>query len=208
MKLCSYVVVHDKGLAPNPFWGYCTLAVCTPNHMGIRLEQGDWIVGFSPVEKNNKIVYAMQVSEIISFDDYYSDPRFADKKPVVKGTWKQKCGDNMYFRDDNGEWCQHSSLFHRDPEIIEKDIKHPRVFVSEYFYYFGDKMTTVPIEYCDLVWKRQGCKCNHNPDIALSFLRWLEKKFKPGVLGMPTDLIARDASDNNVNCSDNRVDIL
>ena len=34
-----YIAVLDTGLAPNPFWGYCTLAVCTPNHMGIRLDQ-------------------------------------------------------------------------------------------------------------------------------------------------------------------------
>ena len=44
MKLYSYVMIYDTGFAPNPFWGYCTLATCKP---GIRrpAEQGDWIIG-------------------------------------------------------------------------------------------------------------------------------------------------------------------
>jgi hypothetical protein len=33
-KLRSYIVRVDTGLAPNPFWGFCTLALCTPNHQG------------------------------------------------------------------------------------------------------------------------------------------------------------------------------
>lgn len=76
MRLCSYVVKNDKGLAPNPFWGYCTLALCTPNHMGIKAEKGDWLVGNSSVAKGNKLIFAMQVEEILSFDQYYNDPRF------------------------------------------------------------------------------------------------------------------------------------
>ena len=32
--------MHDTGFAPNPFWGYCTLAVCTPNHMGVQTSEG------------------------------------------------------------------------------------------------------------------------------------------------------------------------
>ena len=25
--LCTYVLTSDTGLAPNPYWGWCTLAV-------------------------------------------------------------------------------------------------------------------------------------------------------------------------------------
>jgi Nucleotide modification associated domain 2 len=41
MKVYSYVVRCDTGFAPNPFWGYCTLAACTPNHMGIHIQIED-----------------------------------------------------------------------------------------------------------------------------------------------------------------------
>ena len=33
MKICTYTMTSDTGFAPNPFYGYCTLAACTPNHM-------------------------------------------------------------------------------------------------------------------------------------------------------------------------------
>ena len=42
--LFSYVVAHDGGSAPNPFWGVCTLVICKPDIR--RVAQIDnWIVG-------------------------------------------------------------------------------------------------------------------------------------------------------------------
>ena len=32
MKLYSHIFTADTGLAPNPFHGYCTSALCTPSH--------------------------------------------------------------------------------------------------------------------------------------------------------------------------------
>ncbi len=85
MRLCSYVVKFDAGLAPNPYGEYCTLAVCTPNHMGIKLTKGDWIMGTETVARGNKLIYAMQVDEVLYFDTYYHDPRFETKKPATSG---------------------------------------------------------------------------------------------------------------------------
>lgn len=187
MKLYSYIVSKDLGLAPNPFWGYCTVALCTPNHMGIKAEFGDWIVGFSPASQGNQVVYAMQVSEILSFDEYYNDRRFAKKKPDLKGSWKEICGDNLYYKDPQGNWTQHRTFFHREPEVIEKDLRHPFVFVAEKYYYFGDKAVSAPVDYQNLVWKRQGCKCQHDPLIVESFLNWLKTNFVLGVHGTPKD---------------------
>ncbi|WP_155628852.1 Nmad2 family putative nucleotide modification protein [Burkholderia stagnalis] len=47
MKLLKYVMTSDSGLAPNPYFGVCSLALCTPNHMNAKLKPGDWIVGHS-----------------------------------------------------------------------------------------------------------------------------------------------------------------
>lgn len=187
MKLYSYVVVKDLGLAPNPFWGYCTLAVCTPNHMGIRVKKGDWIIGTSPASQGSKLVYAMQVSKRLSFEVYYADERFAKKKPNVKGSWREKCGDNMYYKDQHDRWVQHRTIYHRDTKAIKQDLKNPFVFVAEKFYYFGDKAVTFPVKFQDLVWKRQGCKSNHDPKIVEKFLNWLTTNYTSGVLGNPKD---------------------
>jgi len=89
MKLCTYIVREDTGLAPNPFWGVCTLAVCTPNHQGSRLNVGDWIVGFLPKKRGYRFLYAMQISEILGLDDYYHDDRYVAKRPDLRGSWQE-----------------------------------------------------------------------------------------------------------------------
>jgi hypothetical protein len=187
MKLFSYVVKIDRGLAPNPFWDYCTVAVCTPNHMGIKAQQGDWIIGTSPVSRGRKLAYAMEVSESLPFEKYFADVRFEKKKPNVKGSWRERCGDNMYYRDQQGQWVQHRTFLHQSAEDRKKDLKYPVVFVAEHFYYFGDKAITIPIEFQELALKRQGCKGNHDPEVVVKFLKWLKKNFSSGVLGDPID---------------------
>lgn len=187
MKLYSYIVTIDHGLAPNPFWGYCTLAACTPNHMGIKAQKDDWIIGTSPKSQGNKLVYAMKISEILSFETYYADVRFEKKKPVVEGSWRERVGDNMYYKDQQGKWIQHRTIQHRSAELIKQDLKYHVVFIAEYFYYFGDKEITIPIEFQELIRKTQGYKCNHEPGLVKRFLNWLEVSFDPGVLGNPKD---------------------
>jgi hypothetical protein len=189
MRLCSYVVKNDKGLAPNPFWGYCTLALCTPNHMGIKAEKGDWLVGNSSVAKGNKLIFAMQVEEILSFDQYYNDPRFKRKKPDKNGTWRRQCGDNMYFKNKRGKWKQHPSQFHNTPKDRKKDLKNPFVYISKRFYYFGDHAVSLPGRYGELILKRQGCKCSYDTEIVNGFLKWLQKKYEPGIYGKPQDIL-------------------
>lgn len=84
-KLYTYVMQHDAGLAPNPFWGFCTLAVCTPNHQGSRTQRGDWIVGVSDKRRGYKLIHVMEVDERVHMNDYFRDERFAAKKPVKDG---------------------------------------------------------------------------------------------------------------------------
>src|SRR5262245_46269259 len=107
-KLYSYVMRQDTGLAPNPFWNICPLAVCTPNHQGSRVGVGDWIAGVSDKGSGYKLIYTMEVAERIYMDDYFRDKRFAAKKPILKGTARQRCGDNFYSLDPHG-WTQHAN---------------------------------------------------------------------------------------------------
>ena len=186
IKLYSYVIKNDKGLAPNPFWEYCTLAVCTPNHMGVRAEKDDWFMGTETIDKGNKLIYTMQVDEILPLEKYYNDPRFEKKKPIINGKWYQQCGDNMYYKNDKGEWKQHPSIYHCRPEEIRKDLKHPYVFISKLFYYFGDQAVELPPEYQGLLLKRQGCKYKHDAYTVKNFLEWLQKSFQPGKHGEPS----------------------
>src|ERR1700758_4385988 len=100
MTLYSYVVARDYGFAPNPFYGVCTLATCKP---AIRKGAGigDWVVGTGGAANKltGHLVYAMQVTEALSFDEYFADPRFQEKKPDLSGSLKRAFGDNIYYRE-------------------------------------------------------------------------------------------------------------
>lgn len=94
-RIHSYVVRYDSGFAPNPFYSYCTLATCKP---GIRRSAnvGDWVVGSGSkdrsVRRGGRLVYAMRITESMTFDEYSRDPRFESKKPYRNGSRKQSCG--------------------------------------------------------------------------------------------------------------------
>lgn len=186
MKLCSYVVVYDFGFAPNPFWGLCTLAACTPNHQGLRLQDGDWLLGNTSAKKGHELIYAMRVSEVLDFDKYYRDPRF-EKKKASAVDWQHSCGDNIYFRDEKGQLDQGTAFFHDNPKDFKKDTRYPRVFVSDHFFYFGENAREFPGEYASLIQSRQGCRYADNAEIALDFVNWLERMYPPGIHGQPRD---------------------
>ena len=71
-----------SGFAPNPFGHFCTLACCKPlirKHAAI----GGWVVGTGSKRTvgSDKLVYAMKVTENVSFNKYAQDPRFQYKIP-------------------------------------------------------------------------------------------------------------------------------
>jgi hypothetical protein len=188
MRFCSYVVVHDEGFAPNPFAGFCTLAACTPNHQGLRLARGDCLIGHSSIATGSRLIYAMRISEVLDFDAYYRDPRFAAKKARPR-TWQERRGDNIYFRDRDGRWAQALTFFHTRPGDLEKDTRYPRVFISDHFWYFGENAPKIPSRYSALVRMRQGCGCSHNSATVRSFVTWLETTYPMGQQGDPRDVV-------------------
>ena len=132
MRLFSYVVEHDTGHAPNPYFCFCTLCRCKyrshrggrPNVIGLARrakEKGEvvWVVGTGGTNRNKsagngKIVYAMRVDEVLSREEYYKDPRFQRKKPLRSGAMKSNMGTIFGRRADlrstsNTSLCQRTS---------------------------------------------------------------------------------------------------
>lgn len=184
-RLCTYIVRIDAGFAPNPFLGACTLSVCTPNHQGIRLTNGDWIAGFLAKERGHKFLYAMEISEILGLDDYFRDQRFALKKPNLHGSWQERCGDNFYSQKANGDWIQHRNRFHAAKDMI-KDIRYARVFISKRFWYLGKSAVRIPSQFAPMVGGR-GARVNHNPQLVSEFCAWVSQSFEAGVHHIPND---------------------
>lgn len=103
MILYTYTIKVDRGAAPNPFFGICTLAICKPK---IRLvaKPGDWVVGFGSknvngVNYSGRIVYAMRVSQSLPFSEY---DRFCRKKlkgkipDVFNDDFRRRVGDCIF----------------------------------------------------------------------------------------------------------------
>ncbi len=193
MKVCVYKVPYDGGSAPNPFWGYCTLAFCVPNHKELNLKKGDWIVGLLDKSRGSKLLYAMEISEKMDFDKYFNDPRF-ERKKYKKGNWKEERGDNIYRKNSKGELepCPNSDDHPRNKDQQDKDMKHPNhVFISkkEEFYYFGDNAKDTPKIFEDTRGKDGNIprlKYHHQPEID-KFISWLKNNHKPGIHGDPND---------------------
>ena len=139
-KICFYILRMDKGFAPNPFHGWCTLLGCTPNYVDADLESGDYIAGIFRSGAPPRLVYVMELSEIL---DYYEDRRFEKKRSRRNGTWQEQAGNNIYFLDSSGPYVQdENAWFHTSAKKVKQDSKHPVVFVGRNFTYFGEMAET------------------------------------------------------------------
>jgi hypothetical protein len=156
--------------------------------MHARLRDGDWLVGISSKIDDNRLVYAMRISQSLSMDEYFHDTRFEKKKPKLNGSAIEQCGDNFYYRQE-AEWKRLPSPFHNEPHDREKDPGCP-VFISDHFYYFGDRRVTVPDDLLGVTRVVRGIKY-HEAALVDRFVTWLEANYKPGRLGKPLDMRPR-----------------
>ncbi|TBD04824.1 hypothetical protein ELH21_10710 [Rhizobium leguminosarum] len=158
MSIYSYIVRYDSGFAPNPFYGICSLATCKPlirQHAKI----GDWVVGCGSddrtVRRGGHLVYAMLITEQVTFDQYDSDPRFKAKKPIRNGSRKQSAGDNIYYHAAGiAGWSQRDSFHSQanggpNPKHVANDTKVDRVLLSDDYIYFGGEGPEFPANLVD-----------------------------------------------------------
>lgn len=199
MKLHSYVVRYDSGFAPNPFYGYCTLATCKPQ---IRKSAaiGDWVVGCGSNEKSVRrgghLVYAMRVTEALDFRSYNADPRFAQKIPYRRGSRKQSCGDNIYYPNiTNTEWLQRDS-FHSNKDgschssHVNRDTGVNRILISEDYVYFGGYGPAIPenlrdFHGLDVCKSGIGVSAFRDPELLAQFIYWIRSLQVSGYQSAP-----------------------
>ena len=187
MKLYAYVMTSDTGFAPNPYWGDCTLATCKPR-IRQSAQKGDWVIGTGSVKTvgAGKLVHAMLVDNVpLPLEKYFGDPTFKDKKPIINGTPRQRCGDNLYDKDAAGKWQRFPSEYHCKKEQQEKDIRGGKVLISKRFYYFGRNAVEIPPEFSELAKKGLRGKYNFDINMVKQFIAWLEKNHTPGIHGAP-----------------------
>lgn len=189
-RLLSYIIPWDSGKAPNPWWEDCTLAVCKPV-IRRTANEGDWIVGLTPKSLGHRLVYAMQIREILTFAEYYKDPRYSVKKPDFQSEdARMWMGDNFY-EPVNGEYIQHISAHNVQGRTKaelkakhERDISGKNVLISDLFFYYGGNHQPLHSD-LDFLRVRRGHKV-HGVKELLAFERKASHLLKnPGVHGIP-----------------------
>jgi len=184
-KVYIYVVDRDFGFAPNPFHGFCTLATCKP---GIRntAKVGDWVIGMGGQRLNatGRCVFAMWISEKITFNEYWLNPAYFDKRPVRNGSSRMMVGDNIYFLDPKTrEWTQADS-HHSNPDgslntkNLSADTKSDKVLISRRFFYFGTAAPMVPPGLLAEIGFKNGIGHRvFDEEDCVKLLDWLQRNF-------------------------------
>lgn len=190
MKLYSYVIPRDYGFAPNPYFGYCTLATCKPvirRCAGV----GDWIAAFGAAKSPvcGKLVALMRVEECLSFDEYWEDERFKCKRPVFNKGVMHMYGDNIYHHDKE-KWVQEFSHHsHQDGSInyinLNRDTETDRVLIAQEYYYFGNNAIDIPHKFIELVKKGRNHKICKDEVLITDFVSYMQKSYDGKIYGVP-----------------------
>ena len=88
-------MTNDSACAPNPYYGFCSLALCK-NLIRKHAKINDYIIGFGSKTMGsfNKIIYIMKVTNKISYDDYNKFCKQNNKNKI-------KYGDCIYYKVKN-----------------------------------------------------------------------------------------------------------
>ena len=189
MTLYSYIVAYDDGFAPNPFHGVCTVACCKPKIRKVA-KRGDYIVGLGPSRSGNRVVFAMRVDETLEFEDYWHDERFHAKRPDRGAGGIQALGDNIYHRNEAGEWQQEpSNHSHKDGRQSQfhtrRDIGGENVLIGQDFIYWGADGPPLPANLSGLI-VRRGHRSRSNDKLIPDFIDWFNSFEERGILASPT----------------------
>jgi len=198
VTLFSYVVARDYGFAPNPFGGFCTLATCKPEIRRLAMV-GDWIVGTGSATRLRRgyLVYAMKVAEAMTFDAYWTDQRFQQKKPDLRASNKRAFGDNIYHRV-NGGWLQSNSHHSfgdglANDRNIRNDTQVDRVLVATVFAYWGGSGPVIPQALRNFqgynICVVRGYKNRFPAGMEPAFVAWFSSLGVKGYRGRPIEWI-------------------
>lgn len=179
-RIFRYVVRQDRGGSPNPYHGWCSLAVCKPQ---IRRSSraGDWIVGLRS-RANDQVVCVMRVDEVLTLCDYWRDSRFRAKRPGGAGP-----PDNFYRAGRGGALIRVENALH-GTDLAAQDIGGRHALVSWHYWYFGDRSPELPTELVHLIHSGQGhsLHANRRGDDLETLRAWLAH-WPPGIHGRPID---------------------
>lgn len=207
MTLFSYCILVDDGAAPNPYWGVCTLTICKPK-IRKTAKVGDWVVGVGSKnvfrdDYSGKLVYAMQVTQVLSIREYdaYCRNELQGKIPdIYNEDYRKNVGDCLYDYSGNKRGRQRLGV--HDQSGKRRDLSGENALLSDHFFYFGDHAVDIPQQFSVLVRQGQGHQCHKNEGIKFAFVEWLTSSFRPNVLfGQPQVRVVFSKDGTSKTCS-------
>ena len=139
----------------------------------------------------------MRVSEITTFDEYWSDPRFLQKRPLLRGSKKQAFGDNIYHRDTHtDDWLQENSLHSfQDGNInqanLRRDTQSARVLIGAEYAYWGGSGPRIPDNFRNWdgvdICAHRGHKNKFPEGLIAGFVAWYCSLEQHGYVSPPLD---------------------
>src|SRR5207248_6523431 len=113
---------------------------------------GDWVIGMGGgrLKATGRCVFVMRISKTTTYNQYWSNPIYLDKKAVRNGSSRMMVGDNIYFLDPLSQTWNQADSHHSNSDgsinlkNVRTDTKSDKVLISHHFYYFGNDAPIVP----------------------------------------------------------------
>jgi hypothetical protein len=212
-KVYIYVVDRDFGFAPNPFHGYCSLSTCKPK-IRSKAKVGDWVIGMGGgrLGATGRCVYAMRISATLTFDEYWSNAAYLDKKPVRNGSSKMMVGDNIYHYDSKTRNWKQADSHHSNADgsvnrhNLNVDTQTDKVHISRHFYYFGIEAPIVPRQLVNAIGYKNGR--SHRVFLmkdCVSLIDWIETSHHKSLNTVTADPFDFDRSEKRYSVKGNKI---
>jgi hypothetical protein len=175
VRVWTYVIVNDAGVAPNSESPAATLAICKP-----RIRKGavprDMVLAFSGRRLSpepHSVCWAGIIGEVLDFASYWNDKRFQGKKPS-----RSKTPDNIYRPTPSGV-VQVKNPSHT-AENQDSDLGGRHVLVFRRYWYFGASAPVLPYAYgLRMVGGRRGHRLRDIGEAAsVRLIEWLNSRSK------------------------------
>ena len=182
MKIFTYVIPSDTGLAPNPYGGVMSLSVCKPQ-IRRQAQVGDWICGIGSActrtgeDYRGRLVYIMRVTEKMTMKKYdgWAKKNCRIKIPSLKSE-ERVVGDSLYDFSGGKKPKIRKSLHGESSR--KNDLSGEYTLLSEEFIYFGEEAIIIPEYVKELAYQARGHRSNANDEIKFQFMRYKNFLFK------------------------------
>lgn len=162
------------------------------------------MIGHAGIGDGYRVIYAMEVTDKKTFDEYWRGQHFHVKRPDMDAGGEKALGDNIYRWDGNKwekAWSHHTGRnAAEDQWFTNDDTRTNRLLIGEVFTYWGREAVPVPDalrfqgQPLPSTFERGavGHRVNFWDEEVEAFIEWFKRQQR-GRLGLPTNAMPEPA---------------